>query len=83
MRAVASVPPPAPAGTMIVTGFSGHAAMALPLIANATPTAQTANAWNLFKRLMFMFVSYKELISATLNGSLLRTLLLASLTLCF
>ena len=30
MRAVASVPPPAPQGTISVTGRSGHAAWALP-----------------------------------------------------
>src|SRR4051812_43806649 len=43
MRAVASVPPPAPHGTISVTGRSGHAACA-PAAANPLPIASAASA---------------------------------------
>ena len=39
MRAVASVPPPAPQGTISVTGRSGQAAPALPIAMQAAATA--------------------------------------------
>ena len=50
IRAVASVPPPAPAGTKIVTGLSGHSANASDgtadnVTANAMVTPVTASAF--------------------------------------
>ena len=41
MRAVASVPPPAPQGTISVTGRSGHAASALPMAMHAAAITAT------------------------------------------
>jgi hypothetical protein len=64
-RAVASVPPPAPAGTMMVTGLSGQAAKALlPKVNTAAPVMLTIASFTVLTN--FMLVSLKKFDSVVL-----------------